>query len=161
MKPMKSFFCQLLLLMFCSGIFAQDCRCEKDYRALQAATSRYVEFINHMGGEESFDSNFSLICASDIKKIVNGKLQLKSREELVDQLLSLKQMLGHWVINPVDIVISTEDRAVAVRLVISIEKIGTQTALVILRYTPELQVQEINEVFTQFEGREYEIPKIR
>lgn len=158
---MKSFFCKLFLFMICSGIFAQECRCEKDYAALQAATSRYVEFINHVGGEESFDSNFSLICAPDIKKIVNGKLQLKSREEFVHQLQSLKQRAGHWMINPVDSVISTEDRAVAIRLVISIEKIGTQTALVILRYTPELQVQEINEVFTQFEGMEHEIPKIR
>ena len=147
--------------MICSGIFAQECRYEKDYAAIQAATSCYIEFINHMGGEESFDSNFTLICAPDIKKIVNGKLQLKSREEFIQQLQSLKQMVGHWVIKPVDVVISTEDRAVAVRLVIAIEKTRTQTALVILRYTPELQVQEINEVFTQCEGIEYEIPKIR
>ncbi len=158
---MNKFFYKLFLLMLGSGLFAQECHCEKDYAALQSATIRYVDFINHLGSDKEFDSNASLICAADCKKVFNGRLQLKSRDDFVSQLLALKETQGHWAVNPVDILISPMNRTVVLRLVIAIEKAGVFTAIVILRYSPEFLVTEINEVFNQFEGREDEVPKIR
>ena len=156
---MKNFFCKLVIFMVCQGLFAQGM--DEEYAALQAATLRYFEFVNHIGGDKDFDPNKSQICALECKKIFNGELQTKNREELVSQLLSIKENRGHWTINPIDIVISPQSRTVVFRDVIAIENEGAFTAIVILRYSPDFQVTEINEVFNEFKGMEHEIPKVR
>ncbi len=154
---MKILF-KLFILLISGGLFAQE---SQEFNALQSATSRYVAFINHLGGEVFDAKSASLICSPDLKKIFNGKLSANSRDEFISQLLELKHRQGNWAIHPADILILPESRTVVLRLIIAIEKAGVFTAIVILRYTPDLLIAEINEVFNQFEGMDHEIPKIR
>lgn len=143
-----NFFLKLVVLMFCGGLFAQGSHEECD--ALQSATNRYIAFINQLGGPGDDIGNAALICAPDCKKIFNGKLTANSRDEFISQLLDLKQNQGyHWAINPAEILFLPESRVAVLRLIIAIEMAGEFTAIVILRYTPEFLVAEINEVFNR------------
>lgn len=143
-----SFFFKLVVLMFCGGLFAGGCH--EEYDALQSATNRYIAFINQLGGHDANVGNPALICAPDCKKIFNGKLTANSRNEFISQLLDLKKNRGyHWAINPAEILFLPESRVAVLRLIIDIERAGEFTAIVILRYTPEFLVAEINEVFNR------------
>ena len=153
-----NFFFKLVVLMFCGGLFAQGSH--EECNALQSATNRYIAFINHLGGPDADIGNAALICAPDCKKIFNGKLSANSRDEFISQLLDLKQNQGHWAVSPAEILFLPESRVAVLRLIIAIERAGAFTAIVILRYTPEFLVAEINEVFNKFEGCD-EIPQIR
>jgi hypothetical protein len=156
---MQKFLYRLFVLMISGSLFAQEYQPDP---ALKSAIDRYVELINHLGGDKTFDpEKAARACAPDCKKIFNGKLEVSSREEFVAQLLSLKQKEGCWVIRPVETIVSTQDHTAVIRLIITLEKGGIYTALVILRFTPELLVKEVNEVFNQWEGSEDEIPKTR
>jgi hypothetical protein len=153
-----NFFFKLVVLMFCGGLFAQGILEECD--ALQAATSRYIAFINQLGGHDADIGDPALICAPDCKKIFNGKLTANSRDEFISQLLDLKQNQGyHWAINPAEILFLPESRVAVLRSIITLERAEACTAIVILRYTPEFLVFEINEVFNRLGSDE--IPQIR
>lgn len=153
-----NFFFKLVVFMFCGGLFAQGSHEEWD--ALQAATTRYIAFINHLGGQDPDSGSAALICAPDCKKIVNGKLSANSRDAFISELLELKQNQGHWAVQPSEILFLPESRIAVIRLLIAIERAGALTAFVILRYNSEFLVAEINEVFNQYEGCD-EIPQIR
>lgn len=140
-------FFKIAIFMFCGGLFAGGCHDELD--ALESATNRYIEFINRLGGHDADVGNSALICAPDCKKIFNGKLTANSRDEFISQLIDLQNQGYHWAINPAEILFLPESRVAVLRLIIIIEKAEACTAIVILRYTPEFLVSEINEVFNR------------
>ena len=103
---------------------------------LLKASRRYVDFINRISVGEVFpqlDEAATLI-APDCKKIFNGHLFTKNREEFVADLLSVYENHGSWKIIPVDIIPAPASNIVVLRLIIETERFGTNTAIVILRY---------------------------
>jgi hypothetical protein len=157
LRGFMNFFFKLVVLMCCGGLFAGG---YEELDALQSATNRYIAFINQLGGHDADSGDPALICAPDCKKIFNGKLAANSRDEFISQLIDLKQNQGyHWAHNPAEILFFPESRVAVFRSIITIERAETCTAIVILRYTPEFLVAEINEVFNRLGSDE--IPSIR
>lgn len=122
--------------------------------ALLNASRKYVGFINRIGGGEVFtqmDEAATLI-APECKKIFNGHLFAKNREDFIADLLSVYANHGCWKIIPIEVIRAPLDNTVILRLIIEAENFGTNTAIVILRYDSNYLITEINEVFNQVQG---------
>ncbi len=122
--------------------------------ALLKASHKFVDFINRIGNGEVFmqmDKAATLI-APECKKIFNGHLFTKNREEFVADLLSVHENYGCWTITPIEVIRAPSDHIVILRLLIEAENFGTNTAIVILRYDSNYLITEINEVFSPVKG---------
>lgn len=127
---------------------------EENSEVLKTATERYLNFINKLGRGESFPQ-LELAAESlspDCKKILNGQIFTRNREEFVWDLLSVYESQGAWQVCPKDIIIDSSGNRVVLRLFIEMEKWGTYTAIVILRYDSNYLITEINEVLNQVKG---------
>lgn len=111
---------------------------------------RYVDFINEVSSGQAthpLEKSKSLF-AEDCRKVFNGHLFFKSREELVSDLVFLYKTKGGWNIHPVDTLVALDSRCVILRLKIALDKGGVYTAIKILRYNQDGLITEINEVFS-------------
>jgi len=122
--------------------------------ALLKATHKYVDFINRIGKGEIFAQmdEAATVIAPECKKIFNGHLFAKNREDFVTDLLSVYKNHGCWQIIPIEVVRAPSDNIVILRLLIETENFGTNTAIVILRYDSNYLITEINEVFSPVKG---------
>ncbi len=129
--------------------------------ALLKTSHKFVDFINRIGKGEVFAQmdEAATIIAAECKKIFNGHLFTKNREDFVADLLSVYENHGCWKITPIEVIRAPSDNIVILRLIIEAENFGTNTAIVILRYDSNYLITEINEVFSQvkdsydFEGK--------
>lgn len=122
--------------------------------ALHDAAARYVAFINRVGDPHytSFEDEVTALCAAKCKIVLNGITLFEDRELLIPHLTNAREELGSWTVEPLDLVVSTESRAVVVRYLLPTRNEGNVIAIMILRYDPDNLIAEINEVYNQFEG---------
>lgn len=127
---------------------------QENLEGLRAATDTYIKFINQIGQGEVFSQTevASKIISLNCKKILNGQLFTQNREEFVADLFSVYENQGPWKITPVDMIIESSSNTAVIRIIIEMEKIGTYTAIVILRYDSNYLIYEINEVLNQVKG---------
>ena len=117
------------------------------------ATHRYIDFINRISKGEDFAQMdvAATLLAPDCKKIFNGTIFTKTREEFVNDLLQVYRTHGSWHIRPVDIILSSEGNASVMRLFVDLEKIGHFTEMVILRFNAQGLMEELNIVLNKIE----------
>ncbi len=124
---------------------------EADKKLLEV-THRYLGFINRISKGEvpQRDAAVSLL-APDCKKVLNGKVYTKTRDDFISDLLEVNRTQGCWTVKPVDIISSPKNKSVTLRLMIDMEKLGPFTAIVICRFDANNLISEINEVFNKVE----------
>lgn len=111
---------------------------------------RYVNFINRIAKGENF-SQFDeavTLFAQDCRKVFNGQTVAKSRDEFVRDLLSVYANFGGWKMLPLEFIKAADNSCTVIRFLIETERLGTNTAIVILRYDENSLITEINEVFS-------------
>ena len=143
---MSRFFSSLFacLLPFCI---------QADSEALRKAADKYLHCINQISrGVDCSQTEAAEIISLDCKKILNGQLFTQNREEFLRDLRSVYENQGAWEVYPADIIIDPSNNAVVLRIFIEMEKFGTYTAIVILRYDSDYLITEINEVLNQVKG---------
>lgn len=121
---------------------------------LLRASYRYVDFINRIGKGDIFAQTdaAALVIAPECKKIFNAHLFARNREDFIADLLSVYENHGCWKIIPIEVIRAPLDNIVILRLIIEAENLGTNTAIVILRYDVNYLITEINEVFSPVKG---------
>lgn len=126
---------------------------------LVQAANRYVAYINKISHGKVFSQHdeAATLFTSDCKKIFNGHLQSQTRVALVNDLLSVYSTYGGWKMIPLEIIQAPMAHCAIIRLLIETERLGTNTAIVILRFDTHLAISEINEVFSPV--NEGQIPK--
>jgi hypothetical protein len=122
-------------------------------------------FLSHLNQASSWDTaqidhQASLICAPKCRKIVNGKVIFEERESYALQLSEIKKIVGTWSIHPVEILPYVDRHLVVIRQLVVTEKTGILTVFLILRCNEEFKITEIDEVYSQFEGK-VEVPNVR
>lgn len=127
---------------------------KENSEALHKATYRYLNFINQISTGEVFPQMEAAaeIISPNCKKVLNGQLFTQNREDFVTDLLSLYENQGGWKVIPAEILIVPLDNTVVLRIFIEMEKFGSYTAIVILRYDESYLVTEINEVLSEVKG---------
>lgn len=122
--------------------------------ALLNASQRYVNFINKISKGTLFSQidEAAILFAFDCKKIFNGHLHTKNREEFVNDLLSVYANYGAWNMVTLEIIRAPENNCAILRFLVETESFGTNTAIVILRYDSNFLITEINEVFSPVKG---------
>lgn len=120
---------------------------------LVEATHRYVDFINRLNKGEDFAQHdvAATLLAPDCKKVFNGTIFTQSRQEFVDDLLTVYRTHGSWNIRPADILLSQDNNAVVMRLFVDMEKGGHFTEIVIVCFNAQGLIQELNIVFNKIE----------
>lgn len=125
----------------------------KDSEILIKAAQRYLIFINQISqGIPASQTEAAEILSPNCKKVLNGQIFTQNREDFLKDLRSVYENQGAWVVRAVDIIPAPSTQTVVLRLFIEMEKHGTYTAIVILRYDSNYLVTEINEVLTQAKG---------
>ena len=121
---------------------------------LRKATDRYLHFIDQISQGKDFPQleASSKILSPNVKKILNGQLFTQNRDDFVNDLLSVYANQGAWKIDPVDMIIDSTTNTVVLRIFIQMEKSGSYTAIVILRYDSNYSITEINEVLNEVKG---------
>lgn len=118
--------------------------------ALVQAANDYTKYINKISHGKIFSQHeeAATLFTSDCKKIFNGHLQTDTRVAFVNALLSVYNSYGGWKMIPLEIIPAAEARCAIIRFLIETERLGTNTAIVILRFDEALAISEINEVFS-------------
>ncbi len=153
----------IFLTLACFILFATHAVEEENAKAtclyaesetLRKATEKYLKFIDQISKGLHFSQLEAAeeILSPNCKKVLNGQLYAQNREDFVMDLLSVYQNHGGWEVYPQDIIIAPLNNAVVLRLFIEIEKYGTYTAQVILRYDSDYLITEINEVLSPVNG---------
>lgn len=122
--------------------------------ALLLASERYINFINRISHGEVFPQieEAATIFATDCKKIFNAHLHTENRNDFVTDLLAVYATYGSWTLIPAEVIRAPESNTVVLRIFIESALIGTNTAIVILRYDSNYLITEINEVFSPVKG---------
>lgn len=123
-------------------------------QALLKATHKYLHFIERISCGENFDQNeeASSILSPECKKVLNGQLYTKNRNEFVADLLDVYKNKGQWKITAAEIIPASQNKIVVLRLFIEMKSSGTFTTIVILRYNSMNLITEINEVLNEVKG---------
>jgi hypothetical protein len=153
------------VLFLSSGIQAL----ENESRVHQVAQEKQLLhaadlYLSNLNQASSLDTaqiaeQVALICAPNCRKVVNGKVIFEDRESYSLQLSDIKRVVGTWSIQPLEILPYEDKNLVVIRQLVFTEKTGVLTVFLILRYNDEYKITEINEVYTQFEGK-VEIPQV-
>ena len=132
--------------------FHSNCWAHQNYETLKVAAARYIDFLKLVGNSDvkTYANQMPTLCASDVKKIMNGKTAVTTRDNLVTQLGEVRDMVGTWTIENLDTVVSPADHSCIVRYVLKTAKDGSYITLAILRYDHEGMITEINEVYNKF-----------
>lgn len=126
---------------------------QSDSEALRKTTDKYLNCINQISKGINFSQTEATeIISPNCKKILNGQIFTHNREDFLMDLHSVYENQGGWEVYPVDIIIDSSSNTVVLRLFIEMEKLGTYTAIVILRYDSDYLITEINEVLNQASG---------
>lgn len=121
--------------------------------ALRNAADKYLNCINQISkGIDFSQTKITEVVSSDCKKVLNGQLFTQSREAFLMDLRSVYENQGSWEVYPADIIVAPATNTVVLRLFIEMEKLGTYTAIVILRFDSDCLITEINEVLNQVKG---------
>ena len=121
--------------------------------ALRKATDKYLNCISQISkGIDFSQAEAAEIISPKCKKILNGQIFTRNREDFLMDLQAVYENQGAWEVYPVDIIIAPSSNTVVLRLFIEMEKFGTYTAIVILRYDSDYLITEINEVLNQANG---------
>lgn len=121
-------------------------------------------YLSNLNNASSLDTaqiadQVSKICAPNCRKVVNGKVIFEERESYSVQLSDIKKVVGAWSIQPLEILPYVDKNLVVIRQLVFTEKTGVLAVFLILRYNDEYKITEINEVYSQFEGK-VEIPQV-
>ncbi len=145
---MKNFI--LLALTFFSVISAV----ETEPNSLLNTTNQYFIFVNRIGGGEVVElDEASTLFEPNCRKIFNGNLATSDRDDFVMDLLSVYNHFGSWKLIPVEIIDGSKDNVVVFRAIIDSKCLGIYTAIVILKFSKEGLISEINEVFSPVEDQ--------
>lgn len=130
-----------------------EVKSEDSNEKLLEIVNRYLEFINRISKGEvfSYGDSAASILTDNCKKILNGKLFTKTRDDFISDLLQVNRTQGCWDVTPVDIISSPQNKCVTLRLMIDMKNLGAFTAIVILRFNSDYLISEINEVFNKVE----------
>lgn len=141
-------------LIACTAEAEEGQKFHAEEETLQTAAENFLDFMNQIsqGVVFSVSEAAAEIFSPDCKKILNGQLFKENREDFIEDLLSVYEKQGSWKIYPADLIVASSNNTVVLRLLIEMEKWGTYTAMVILRYNTDYLVTEINEVLSQVKG---------
>jgi hypothetical protein len=150
---------KIFALTFClffhfNSSIANHCGYIGANQMLSQSTYSYVNFINRIsqGLCENPLEEAKEIISQDCKKVLNGQVFTENRDDFILDLLDVYKNQGPWKIRPAEILVAPSSNTAVLRIFIEMEKCGTYTAIVILRYNPHGLIQEINEVLNKVEG---------
>ena len=143
---MKNFIF-LSLTLFCALTASES-------NSLLNTTNQYFTFVNRIGGGEAVKvEEASSILEPSCRKIFNGSIAATSLDSFVADLHSVYANFGSWKLIPVEIIDASKDNVVVFRAIIDSSSIGIYTAIVILKFSNEGRITEINEVFSRVENQ--------
>lgn len=119
-------------------------------KVLLNISHKYIDFVNRMGRGEVFAEKeaSAALFADDCKKIFNGRLVAADKNTFVADLLTVYANHGGWKHIPIEIINSATGDSVVLHTIIETDRMGTNTAMVILHCNPDHLISEINEVFS-------------
>lgn len=109
----------------------------------------YNTFQHDVGqGKEAFDRIESLFSPS-FQKIANGAVLVSKRDELKNQLSTVKEMTGKWKVEVKEIAPLQDPQRCFIRYLLVTEKAGTFDVLATVRIDGEGRIALIDEVYYQ------------
>lgn len=145
----------VLFLVIFGTVNANSLGMEEQLKDLHAIGKEYMALMNQIGKDPlaSYDQRISNLFDTDCKKIVNSSLWYQGSNHYLPQLLAVRDKIGIWRIEPLDIIAGKDDKNVVVRFLVFAENGTVWNTLVILRVNEKGLISEINEVFNNYEGK--------
>jgi len=111
----------------------------------------YNKFQNDVGQflDINIDQTISTLFTESFKKTANGALLVGARNELKDQLLSVREHTGKWTINVKELIKFQELPRCWIRYHLKSVKLGTFDIMATLRMSSVGLIEEIDEVYYQ------------
>lgn len=121
--------------------------------ALHAVAKRYISFLAQFGAAEqgNIQDAMESLFAPDCHKVINGKVVVRTKDQLYTQMANAKNMVGTWqveIVNPVTMNIDTN--TIVIHYHITTKMFGTVVVMKFLKVDSGY-ITEINEVYNMLD----------
>jgi len=106
----------------------------------------YITYLNAIG-EKGESAIKAPLLAKNCRKIINGVVISKNKQEVEKQLKEVRETAGAWKVALLDDTLDPIKQKFTVHYNITSQSAGAFTVIAIVKYTPQGQIEEINEVY--------------
>lgn len=112
---------------------------------------KYNEFQNSFGQskEEDYQKIVEDLFVNSFAKVANNNCLVAKREDLLAQLLEVKNLAGAWKVIEKDTIPSQDNKKCTIRYILETEKAGAFDVIAILSIAPGNKIERIDELFYQ------------
>ncbi len=111
----------------------------------------YNEFQNNYGQSIFLDYKHVIenLFSPDFKKIANGSLLVPQRDRLEEQLASVKEFAGSWIIERKNVIASANNNQCAIRYILNSDKAGKFDVIAIIKSDDGKKIDHVDEIYYQ------------
>lgn len=112
---------------------------------------KYNEFQNSFGQskEENYQKIVEGLFVNTFHKNANNSCLVAQRDELLGQLLEVRNAVEGWKVSEKEIIPSQDNKKCTIRYVLETKKAGSFDVIAILKIASEGKIEGIDEVFYQ------------